>query len=68
MKKQRFHIGTQQRKKTFGYTSQEAIGKGIHELVVPTSMCQEEKLRIKLSVKTFVETGYGGVPEYVAGG
>ncbi len=45
--------------KTFGYTSKEAIGKVIHELVVPESMCQEGKARIDLSVKTFEETGVG---------
>ena len=45
--------------KTFGYTSKEAIGKDIHELVVPTSMCQEGMDRIEQSVKIFTETGMG---------
>ena len=45
--------------KTFGYTSKEAIGKNIHELVVPTSMCQEGRDRIEQSVKIFNETGMG---------
>ncbi len=45
--------------KTFGYTSEEAIGKNIHELVVPTSMCQEGHDRIEQSVKIFNETGMG---------
>lgn len=45
--------------KIFGYTSREAIGKSIHELVVPNSMCQEGKDRIELSVKTFAKTGVG---------
>jgi PAS domain S-box-containing protein len=45
--------------KTFGYTSTEAIGKGIHELVVPISMCREGLDRIEQSVKIFTETGMG---------
>jgi PAS domain S-box-containing protein len=45
--------------KTFGYTSTEAIGKGIHELVVPTSMCREGLDCIEQSVKIFTETGMG---------
>ena len=45
--------------KTFDYTSKEAIGKVVHELVVPTSMCLEGKERIKESVKIFSETGMG---------
>lgn len=45
--------------KTFGYTSQDAVGKIIHELVVPKSMYQEGKERIDLSVKVFSETGLG---------
>ena len=43
----------------FGYTSKEAIGKSVHELVVPNSMCKEGKERIQTSVKTFGETGMG---------
>jgi PAS domain S-box-containing protein len=45
--------------KTFGYNSKEAIGKNIHELVVPTSMCQEGKDRIEQSMNIFAETGMG---------
>jgi PAS domain S-box-containing protein len=45
--------------RTFGYTSKEAIGKNIHELVVPTTMCQEGMERIEQSVKIFTETGMG---------
>ncbi len=45
--------------RTFGYTNKEAIGKNIHELVVPTSMCQEGHDRIEQSVKIFSETGMG---------
>jgi len=45
--------------KTFGYTSKEVIGKDIHELVVPVSMCQEGMDRIEQSVKIFTETGMG---------
>ena len=32
--------------KIFGYTSEEAMGKSIHELVVPNSMCKEGIERI----------------------
>ena len=45
--------------KTFGYTSEETIGKEIHELVVPNGICKEGKERINSSVKTFAETGTG---------
>src|SRR5665647_1804700 len=45
--------------KTFGYTSKEVIGKDIHELVVPVSMCQEGMDRIEQSAKIFTETGMG---------
>ncbi len=45
--------------KTFGYTIEEAIGKDIHELVVPNSMCREGKERIAMGVKTFTQTGMG---------
>jgi PAS domain S-box-containing protein len=45
--------------KTFGYTSEEAIGKDVHELVVPNSMCKEGKVRINMGVKTFAQTGAG---------
>lgn len=42
--------------KTFGYSSKEALGKGIHELVVSHSMCREG---IKQSMQAFGETGIG---------
>ena len=45
--------------KTFGYKSEEAIGKDIHKLVVPNTMCKEGKERISSSVKVFTETGTG---------
>jgi PAS domain S-box-containing protein len=45
--------------KTFGYPTEEAIGKDIHELVVPSSMCREGKERIAMSMKTFTQTGMG---------
>jgi PAS domain S-box-containing protein len=45
--------------KTFGYANKEAIGKCIHELVVPKSMCPEGRSRIKQSVNIFAETGVG---------
>ncbi len=45
--------------KTFGYSNKEVLGKGIHELVVPHSMCREGRERIKQSVQTFSETGMG---------
>ena len=43
---------------TFGYTSQEALGKGIHELVMPESLQVTEE-RIVESIKAFSETGIG---------
>ena len=45
--------------KTFGYASKEAIGKCVHELVVPKSMCLEGRHRIEQSMKIFEETGVG---------
>ncbi len=45
--------------KTFGYSSSEAIGKNVHELVVPNTMCKEGLERIKTSVEIFGETGTG---------
>ena len=45
--------------KTFGYTNEEAIGKKVHELIVPKAMCKEGKERIDTSVKTFGQTGMG---------
>ena len=45
--------------KIFGYSSLEAIGKNIHELVVPDSMCQDGRTRIEAGVKTFAEVGMG---------
>lgn len=43
----------------FGFTSQEAIGKKIHELIAPKKMYNEAKDRIENSVKLFSETGTG---------
>ena len=43
----------------FGYLSEEAVGKSVHELVVPNSMCKKGKERIEKSVKTFSQTGLG---------
>lgn len=43
----------------FGYLSKEAIGKSVHELVVPSSTCKKGKERIEKSVKTFSQTGLG---------
>ena len=45
--------------KIFGYRSEEAIGKDIHKLVVPNTICKEGKERISSSVKMFTETGTG---------
>lgn len=45
--------------KIFGYSSQEAIGKDVHKLVVPKTLCKEGKERIKTSVDIFSETGAG---------
>lgn len=45
--------------KMFGYTSQEAVGKVVHKLVVPKTMCKEAKAGIDSSVKTFAQTGTG---------
>jgi PAS domain S-box-containing protein len=43
--------------KTFGYTSQEALDRGIHELVMPDSTMTKE--RMAESIKAFSETGIG---------
>jgi len=45
--------------KIFGYSSKDAVGKDLHQLVVPNTMCKEGKARIEASVKTFAETGTG---------
>jgi PAS domain S-box-containing protein len=45
--------------KMFGYTSREAVGKIVHKLVVPKTVCKEAKARINSSVKTFAVTGTG---------
>ncbi|MGD6852565.1 MAG: PAS domain S-box protein [Candidatus Bathyarchaeia archaeon] len=45
--------------KTFGYTSQEAVSKNLHSLVVPKTICLEGRKRIKQGVKIFSETGMG---------
>jgi PAS domain S-box-containing protein len=43
----------------FGYSSSEAIGKLVHELVVPYTVCKEVKARINSGVKDFAEIGAG---------
>ena len=45
--------------KMFGYKSEECIGKLVHDLVVPSSMCREGKERIAESVQAFEQTGVG---------
>jgi PAS domain S-box-containing protein len=45
--------------KTFGYTTKEATGKYVHELVIPKTMCKEGKGRIDTCVKVFGQTGMG---------
>jgi PAS domain S-box-containing protein len=45
--------------KIFGYSSLEATGKNIHEIVVPDSMCLDGRARIDAGVKTFAEIGMG---------
>ena len=45
--------------KTFGYSSDETIGKDLHKLVVPYHMCKEGKNRISSSMKVFTKTGTG---------
>ena len=43
----------------FGYSVKEAIGKDVHELVVPPTMSQAGKDYIKIGVKAFAGTGLG---------
>lgn len=43
----------------FGYSSSEAIGKLVHELVVPYTVCKEVKARINSGVRDFAEIGAG---------
>lgn len=45
--------------KIFGYAAEEAIGRDIHQLVVPPTMSNEAKERLRAGVKTFSETGIG---------
>ena len=45
--------------KTFGYTSDEAAGKYVHDLVVPESVCEEGNECIDSSVNVFGRTGLG---------
>jgi PAS domain S-box-containing protein len=45
--------------KTFGFASTEAIGRDIHELMVPSSISEEEKTRIRKRVKSLAETSIG---------
>ncbi|MGA3290085.1 MAG: PAS domain S-box protein [Candidatus Bathyarchaeia archaeon] len=45
--------------KMFGYSNAEAIGKEIHELVVPKTMSVESREYIRIGVKQFASTGSG---------
>jgi two-component system sporulation sensor kinase A len=45
--------------KIFGYSSAETLGKSVHQLVVPKTMCPEGKDRIKSSMDIFSDTGMG---------
>jgi PAS domain S-box-containing protein len=45
--------------KTFGYSKKKAIGKNIHELIVPKTMCLESREYIRIGVKRFANTGSG---------
>jgi PAS domain S-box-containing protein len=47
--------------KIFGYTSEEAIGKDVHELVVPNAIRKEGKTCIHGEVKKFAETHMGNL-------
>jgi len=45
--------------KILGYSNKEAIGKDVHQLVVPPTMSKVGKECIKIGVKAFAETGAG---------
>jgi len=45
--------------KMFGYNSTEALGKNVHQLIVPKTMGPEAKDRIKTSMEIFEDTGMG---------
>ncbi|MCW4044437.1 MAG: PAS domain S-box protein [Candidatus Bathyarchaeota archaeon] len=45
--------------KTFGYTREEAVGRKVHELVVPSSFCPEGKEAMTEGVAQFAQTGKG---------
>jgi PAS domain S-box-containing protein len=45
--------------KTFGYSNVEAIGKEVHELIVPKTMSLEGNEYIRIGVKQFAKTGSG---------
>jgi PAS domain S-box-containing protein len=47
--------------KTFGYTNEEAIGKDVHELIVPNTICKERKAYIDGGVKMSAETCMGNL-------
>jgi PAS domain S-box-containing protein len=45
--------------KIFGYSNNEALGRSVHELLVPKTLCLEGKERIKSSMDIFADTGMG---------
>ncbi len=45
--------------KTFGYFREDALGKEVHKLIVPYTMCADGKARIKAGFKEFSQTGKG---------
>ncbi|MCW4028645.1 MAG: PAS domain S-box protein [Candidatus Bathyarchaeota archaeon] len=45
--------------KTFGFTREEVLGKNVHDLVVPASMCKEARANIGTCVEIFSQTGMG---------
>ncbi len=45
--------------KLFGYSSSEALGKNIHQLVIPKTTGPEAKNQIRTSMEIFADTGMG---------
>jgi PAS domain S-box-containing protein len=45
--------------KTFGFTREEVLGKNVHDLVVPASMCKEARANIGTCIEIFSQTGMG---------